>query len=68
MATRNPWDLPLANFTMLAGENRIPRPVGSGNVEAGILRGGTTTATNLTLNTETGKWDVVGFETMYLKH
>ncbi|GAB1320947.1 Alkaline phosphatase [Madurella fahalii] len=66
VANRNAWDLPLANFTVSAGENHLSRPVAGGNVEAGFLRGGTTTGTNVTLNTETGEWDVVGYDTMYI--
>ncbi|KKY29786.1 putative alkaline phosphatase-like protein [Diaporthe ampelina] len=66
VASRNPWDLSLANFTMEAGANRLKRPVAGGTVEAGFLRGGETVHTNLTLNTETGEYEVIGFETMYL--
>ncbi|KAH6842893.1 alkaline phosphatase-like protein [Chaetomium sp. MPI-CAGE-AT-0009] len=66
VATANAWDLPLANFTVASGKNHLSRPVGGGNVEAGFLRGGKTTGTNVTLNTETGKWDTVGFDTMYI--
>ncbi len=67
VATRNSWDLPLANFTVLAGKNHLSRPVAGGNVEAGFVRGGKTTGTNVTLETTSGKWDVVGFEKMFLK-
>ncbi|KAF7525336.1 hypothetical protein G7054_g11123 [Neopestalotiopsis clavispora] len=66
VASRNGWDLPLANFTVHAGANRLARPVAGGYVEAGALRGGTTRPTNVTLNTETGKWDVIGFAEMHL--
>jgi alkaline phosphatase D len=66
VASRNPWNIPLANFTVLAGENHLSRPVAGGSVEAGVLRGGQTVATNLTLNTETGEWEVIGFPTMYI--
>ncbi|KAK4157045.1 alkaline phosphatase [Chaetomidium leptoderma] len=66
VASRNAWDLPLANFTVAAGENHLSRPVAGGNVEAGFLRGGTTTGTNVTFNTEEGVWDTVGFETMFI--
>lgn len=38
VASRNAWDLPLANFTVLAGENRLARPVGGGSVEAGFCK------------------------------
>ncbi|KAL8902645.1 MAG: hypothetical protein Q9207_004501 [Kuettlingeria erythrocarpa] len=66
VASRNPYDLPLANFTVLAGDNRLSRPVAGGSVESGSLRGGDVEHTNLTLNTETGEWDIVTFEQMYL--
>ncbi|KAI5862150.1 PhoD-like phosphatase-domain-containing protein [Durotheca rogersii] len=66
VATRNSWDLPLANFTVVAGESKLARPVAGGSVEAGFLRGGQTEPTNITLNTDTREWGVVGFEKMYL--
>lgn len=66
VASRQAWELPLANFTVLAGANRVERPVAGGAVEAGFLRGGVTAPTNLSRNTVTGEWDVVGFEVMYL--
>ncbi|KAJ2984392.1 hypothetical protein NUW58_g6084 [Xylaria curta] len=67
VASRNSWDIPLANFTVRSGENKLARPVGGGSVESGALKGGKTTPTNLTLNTETGKWDVIGYDQMYIK-
>lgn len=66
MATRNAWDLPLANFTVIAGANKLMRPVAGGSVEAGFVKGGATNPTNVTLNTETWEWDVVGFDKMYI--
>ncbi|KAK0701193.1 PhoD-like phosphatase-domain-containing protein [Apiosordaria backusii] len=66
VATRNAWELPLANLTVLAGENKLSRPIAGGKVEAGFAKGGTTTGTNLTLNTETKKWEVVGFDEMFI--
>ncbi|OTB18438.1 hypothetical protein K445DRAFT_55136 [Daldinia sp. EC12] len=66
VASRNAWDLPLANFTVVAGENKLARPVGGGTVEAGFLRGGKTNPTNITLNTNTWEWDIVGYEQMYI--
>ncbi len=66
MATRNAFDLPLANFTVVAGDNRLSRPVAGGSVESGFLRGGEVQHTNLTLNTETGLWNYTSFNTMYL--
>ncbi|KAI2629696.1 PhoD-like phosphatase-domain-containing protein [Hypoxylon sp. NC1633] len=66
VASRNSWDLPLANFTVVAGENKLSRPVAGGVVEAGFLRGGETNPTNVTLNTDTWQWDYVGYEQMYI--
>ncbi|KAK3303351.1 alkaline phosphatase-like protein [Chaetomium strumarium] len=66
VASRNAWDLPLANFTVAAGKNHLSRPVADGKVEAGFLRGGATTGTNFTLNTETGRWETIGFDKMYI--
>ncbi|KAL8942146.1 MAG: hypothetical protein Q9216_001831 [Gyalolechia sp. 2 TL-2023] len=66
VATRNAYDLPLANFTVLAGDNRLSRPVAGGSVESGSLRGGEVEHSNLTLNTETGGWEVVRFDQMYI--
>lgn len=65
IATRNPWDLPLANFTVTAEKGYLERPIAGGKVETGALRGGDVEHTNLTLNTETGKWEVIGFDKMY---
>lgn len=67
VASRNSWDLPLANFTVLSGENKLARPVGGGSVESGVLRGGQTKPTNFTLNTDIGKWDIIGYSQMYIK-
>ncbi|KAI1411215.1 phosphodiesterase/alkaline phosphatase D precursor [Hypoxylon sp. FL1857] len=56
---RNGYEIPLANFTVVAGENKLHRTNGSpavGNVETGSLRGGKPTYSNLTHDTETGKW------------
>ncbi|KAI1501714.1 PhoD-like phosphatase-domain-containing protein [Biscogniauxia marginata] len=66
VASRNAWDLPLANFTVRRGEDRLARPVAGGVVEAGALRGGDVRPSNLSLDTITGEWRVVGFEKMYI--
>ncbi|KAB5528007.1 PhoD-like phosphatase-domain-containing protein [Coniochaeta sp. 2T2.1] len=66
VATRNPYDLPLANFTVRAGENKLARPVAGGQVEAGSLKGGKTVPTNVTYNTNTKGWEVIGFNKMYI--
>ncbi|KAK3079267.1 hypothetical protein LTS18_005296 [Coniosporium uncinatum] len=62
VTNQNPWDLPLANFTVTAGANKLNRPVAGGRVEAGVLKIEETRHTNVTLNTETGDWGVIGFE------
>ncbi|OTA64587.1 alkaline phosphatase-like protein [Hypoxylon sp. EC38] len=66
VASRNSWDLPLANFTVVAGANKLSRPVAGGSVEAGYVRGGDTNPTNVTLNTDTWEWDIVGYDQMYI--
>ncbi|XXG97282.1 hypothetical protein Hte_003578 [Hypoxylon texense] len=56
---RNGDEIPLANFTVVAGENCLHRTDGSpavGNVETGSLKGGNPTLSNLTHDTGTGKW------------
>ncbi|EWY97745.1 alkaline phosphatase [Fusarium oxysporum NRRL 32931] len=68
VASRNSWDIPLANFTVVSGDNHLKRPVAGGRAESGALRYGEVKHTNLTLNTETGEWKNVGFDTMYVKH
>ncbi|KAJ2901820.1 alkaline phosphatase [Zalerion maritima] len=60
-ATRNGYEIPLANFTVLAGENRLHRtPDGiaavGGVVESGSLYGGEVLGSMVALDTETGEW------------
>jgi hypothetical protein len=66
IATRNAWEIPLANFTVFAGDNHIRRPKDGSRAESGALKSGEVKHTNLTLNTETGVWKVQGFDKMYL--
>jgi alkaline phosphatase D len=73
VASRNPFDISLANFTVKAGENHLQRNNGSvvaadGHVESGALQRGPTTPTNVTLNTITGLWNVTGFEKMFVSY
>ncbi|KAG9202416.1 hypothetical protein G6514_004392 [Epicoccum nigrum] len=56
--TRNGWEIPLANFTVLAGENKLQRPVGGGIVESGSLKFGKRVQNNITLDTNSGEWFV----------
>lgn len=65
---RHPFEIPLANFTVKAGENHLQRPVAGGTVESGGIQKGNVKQTNLTLNTETGTWNVTAFEGMYIKY
>ncbi|KAH7406864.1 phosphodiesterase/alkaline phosphatase D precursor [Phaeosphaeria sp. MPI-PUGE-AT-0046c] len=53
---QNGWEIPLANFTVENGANRLQRPVGGGMVESGSLKFGEMVQNNLTLDTHTGKW------------
>lgn len=66
VATRNAWDLSLANFTVIAGDNRLSRPVAGGSAESGSLRGEEVEHSNLTLNTESGLWQYVSFDQMFI--
>lgn len=45
--THNPLEIPLANFTVKSGENKLSRPVGGGVAESGSLKGGEIKQTNL---------------------
>ena len=57
IVSRNPNEISLANFTVLAGENRLHRfngSVVSTNVENGFVKGGMTKQTNITNATDTG--------------
>lgn len=68
VAERVPYELSMANFTVISGENRLQRPVSSGRAESGSLRGGDIVSTNLTRNTETGEWAVVSYDTMFIEY
>jgi alkaline phosphatase D len=58
VVTRNAWEIPLANFTVKTGENKLQRPVGGGVVESGSLKGGKTVQTNATHDTGNRTWFV----------
>ncbi|PVI04770.1 phosphodiesterase/alkaline phosphatase D precursor [Periconia macrospinosa] len=58
VVTRNGWEIPLANFTVKSGENKLQRPVAGGIVESGSLKGGKTVQTNATVDTRNGTWFV----------
>lgn len=60
IVNRNADEISLANFTVVAGENRLSRGAngvtGGGVVENGALKGGKRVMTNETVDTETGKF------------
>ncbi|POS70394.1 PhoD-like phosphatase [Diaporthe helianthi] len=56
VANRNGWEIPIANFTVEAGANKLQRPVAGGLVESGSLKGGETRQTNITVDTNNGTW------------
>lgn len=58
VVSRNGWEIPLANFTVQSGANKLQRPVGGGVVESGSLKGGQTQQTNITVDTNNGTWFV----------
>lgn len=62
--TRNGYEVSLANFTVKAGENRLHRygavTTPSGKAESGSLQRGSVTPTNLTHDTQTGRYFVYG--------
>jgi len=60
-ATRNGYEISLANFTVLPGENRLHRTVAGGTVEFGSLKGGKILMENVTHDTGSGKWFVFDY-------
>ncbi|KAF2463085.1 uncharacterized protein BDR25DRAFT_329916 [Lindgomyces ingoldianus] len=68
VATRNPFEISLANFTVKAGDNCLLRSVANGSVESGALQKGSVKQTNLTLDTETGMWNITRFEQMFIQY
>ena len=58
IVNRNPYEIPLANFTVQAGANRLARPVAGGIAESGALKNGQIVQTNATNNTATGQFFV----------
>ena len=63
LVQRLPYEISLANFTVMAGANALQRPVGGGVVESGALKNGVTKMTNITNDTSTGEWIVTDLET-----
>lgn len=65
---RNPLEISLANFTVKAGDNHLQRSVANGTVETGALQRGSVKQTNVTLNTETGMWNVTAFDQVFIQY
>jgi alkaline phosphatase D len=53
---RNGWEIPIANFTVKSGENRLQRPVAGGLVESGSLKFGKVVQNNITYDTNNKTW------------
>lgn len=68
VASRNPFEISLANFTVRAGANHLERSVANGTVESGALQKGSVRQTNLTLNTEDQTWNITHFDQMFIKY
>ena len=68
MTFSNPLEISLANFTVKAGANRLQRDVAGGSVASGALKGGSTKRTNITHNTDIGRWNVTRFEDMLIEY
>ena len=69
VATRNAYEISLANFTVHSRANRVARPIGGGVVEAGAIKQGQgeVLSTNVTQDLQTGEWLVHAFDTMFLE-
>ncbi|KAL3466921.1 PhoD-like phosphatase-domain-containing protein [Aspergillus heterothallicus] len=67
VATRNSWELPLANWTVRHSESHLERPLAGGGVEAGYLQVGEVRHGNVSVDTETGEWRVVSFDHMFIE-
>lgn len=63
LVQRLPFEVSLANFTVVHDENRLHRPVGGGVVASGALKFGQTVVGNVSNNTETGEFVVTNLET-----
>lgn len=64
---RLPYEISIANFTILNGANALQRPVAGGLVESGSLKNGITRMTNVTNNTVTGQYFVTDLESFGYK-
>ncbi|KKY28615.1 putative alkaline phosphatase [Phaeomoniella chlamydospora] len=66
VVSRNPYEISLANFTVLNGANRLERHNGTvavgGVVENGAIKGGRTVQTNRTNSTDTGMYLITHYD------
>ena len=60
IVNRNPFEIPLANFSVASGANQLMRPVAGGSAENGALAVGSVVMTNATNDTSVpgGRWFV----------
>jgi alkaline phosphatase D len=68
VASQNPYEISLANFTVKAGDNRLARPVAGGVVQSGVLQSGKATFSNLTYDTSSGKYLYTNFSQMVITY
>jgi alkaline phosphatase D len=64
VTTKNTYEISLANFTVLSGENKLMRTngaVGGGVADSGSLKFGTIMGTNSTNDTATGQYFISSF-------
>lgn len=65
IAFENSLEISLANFTIVAGQNHLQRPVAGAIANNGYLRTGALRGTNATLDIATGHWNATSFDQMY---
>lgn len=75
VASRNAFEVSLANFTITSGANRLSRPIAGGSVYSGVTRGlggpgdvREWLPSNLTYNTATREWLEIGFDQMFIEY
>ncbi|RDW72710.1 alkaline phosphatase D family protein [Aspergillus mulundensis] len=70
VASRNSWELPLANWTVRRGESHLERPLAGGAVEAGYFVGREVKHSEVAVDTATGIWESVRgrFGKMFIEH
>lgn len=68
LLNRNPNEIPLANFSVAVGANKLTRPIANGIVESGALKDGMRMVTNITNDTSVagGRWFISQADTEVL--